>query len=51
LAAECADPIKAKIFMRMGEVDRFLAQGADEGIQLASVVSTAVQAFTANAAA
>lgn len=45
LEADCSDEIKGDIFMKMGEVDRALAQGADEGLQLATVVSSAIKSF------
>jgi replication factor C subunit 2/4 len=51
LDADCSDKVKAEVFMKIGDVDRFLAQGADEAMQLALVVSTAVQAFTASPSA
>ena len=43
--------VKAEIFIKMGEADRHLAQGADEGLQLATVVSEAIKSMTKIAAA
>lgn len=45
MEADCPDQVKAEIFMRMGLADRNLTQGADEGLQLAALVSVAIQAF------
>jgi len=45
LEANLPDLVKAEIFLKMGEIDRVLHQGADEGMQLAVVVSTACQAM------
>ena len=51
LDADCPDVVKAEIFIKMGEADRHLAQGADEGLQLATVVSEAIKSMTKIAAA
>jgi|Transcript_2008 replication factor C subunit 2/4 len=45
LTADIPDAVKAEIFIKMGQADKSLAQGADEGLQLALIVSTAVQAM------
>jgi replication factor C subunit 2/4 len=51
LEADCSDEVKAEIFIKLGEVDRFLAQGADEGMQLATLVSTSIKALAKMASA